>query len=107
IAAPSGSLGLMRSPPVRDEDTERFAVLKGVAERAARIGARVVATAPRPTDVDEKAAGDYVTEVDRASETAIRAFLASTTPKVPMLGEESGGSGARDAPLYWVVDPLD
>jgi myo-inositol-1(or 4)-monophosphatase len=97
----------MTSPTVRGEDTRPVALLRDVAERAARIGAGVVASAPRPTDVDEKAAGDYVTEVDRASEAAIRAFLASETPEVPMLGEESGGRGIGDAPLYWVVDPLD
>jgi myo-inositol-1(or 4)-monophosphatase len=70
------------------------------------VGARVVAEASRPQEIDEKAAGDYVTEVDRASESAIRAFLADATPDVPMLGEEGGG-GATDAPMYWAVDPLD
>ena len=84
---------------------ESLARLRSAAERAVRVGARVVASAPRPEEIDAKAAGDYVTEVDRASEDAIRAFLAEATPDVPMLGEESGGTS--DAPVYWVVDPLD
>jgi myo-inositol-1(or 4)-monophosphatase len=84
---------------------ERAAFLRGVAEGAVRAGGRVIAAAARPEVVDEKAAGDYVTEVDRASEDAIRAFLARATPDVPMLGEETGGS--TDAPVYWAVDPLD
>ncbi len=87
---------------VSADGLERF---RDVAERAARVGAGVVASARRPEAVDAKAAGDYVTEVDRASEDAIRAFLAGATPDVPMLGEESGGSS--DAPVHWVVDPLD
>ena len=52
----------------------------------------------------EKAAGDYVTEVDRASENAIAAFLTNAAPGIPVVGEEHGGSvGDR----YWLVDPLD
>ena len=52
----------------------------------------------------EKGAGDYVTEVDRASENAIAAFLRNATSGIPVVGEEYGGSaGGR----YWLVDPLD
>ena len=79
--------------------------LRSIAEGAARVGGRVVASAARPEEVEEKAAGDYVTEVDRASEDAIRRFLADATPAIPMLGEETGG--AVDADVYWAVDPLD
>lgn len=48
--------------------------------------------------------GDWVTEVDVASEQAIRRLLEQETPGVPLLGEETGGAteGRR-----WVVDPLD
>jgi myo-inositol-1(or 4)-monophosphatase len=80
-------------------------VLRATALNAARIGAGVVASSLRPDRVDEKAAGDYVTDVDRASERAIRSFLAEQTPDIPMLGEETGGR--TDAGLYWAVDPLD
>jgi len=55
--------------------------------------------------VSQKAPGDYVTAVDRASETAIRELLAAETPEVPMVGEEEGGSAAGGR--YWLVDPLD
>jgi myo-inositol-1(or 4)-monophosphatase len=89
------------APPI----DERVGALRAVAEAAARVGAEVVRGATRPDDVDEKAAGDYVTEVDRASEEAIRAFLAGATPDMPMLGEETGGR--TDANLFWAVDPLD
>jgi myo-inositol-1(or 4)-monophosphatase len=88
----------------RDND-EALRDLRAVAIAAARTGGSVVAHAARPERADEKSAGDYVTDVDRASEAAIRSFLAERTPDVPMLGEEGGGR--IDADVYWVVDPLD
>jgi len=51
-----------------------------------------------------KAAGDYVTDTDLASEAAILEVLARQTPEIPVLAEESGGARA---PLMWAVDPLD
>jgi len=48
---------------------------------------------------------DLVTEVDLASEAAIRAVLAEQTPGIPVLAEENGG--AEEAVTRWVVDPLD
>ncbi len=58
---------------------------------------------PRPAGpAEQKGAGDYVTQVDRASERAITEVLASTS--IPVLGEEDGGSAGE---RYWVVDPLD
>jgi myo-inositol-1(or 4)-monophosphatase len=54
--------------------------------------------------VEEKGAGDYVTQVDRAAEEAIIAVLLEKAPDIPVVGEERGGSrGER----YWLVDPLD
>jgi myo-inositol-1(or 4)-monophosphatase len=84
---------------------QRSRQLREVALDAARTGAGVVADTARPASGDEKAAGDYVTEVDRASEAAIRRYLAVATPDIPMLGEEEGGSVEAD--VYWAVDPLD
>jgi myo-inositol-1(or 4)-monophosphatase len=69
-----------------------------VIERAAaeRGSVGVVAEA-------KHASGDYVTEVDRASERTIGEVLREGTG-LPVLGEEGGGPGAE---LQWVVDPLD
>lgn len=55
--------------------------------------------------VDEKQRHDYVSEADRASEEAIRQYLAKQTPECAFLGEEGGLEG--DHRLCWVVDPLD
>jgi len=52
----------------------------------------------------EKAAGDYVTEVDETSEQAIADFLEHVAPGIPVVGEEHGGSAGD---RYWLVDPLD
>jgi myo-inositol-1(or 4)-monophosphatase len=77
-----------------------------IAEKAAGIGARIVADAfGRAIQTEElKGAGDYVTDVDRRSEEAIREHLAAATPDVPILAEEGGGGGGE---RYWAVDPLD
>ena len=52
----------------------------------------------------EKGAGDYVTEVDLASERAILGLLQEATPNIPVVAEETGGERSE---RYWVVDPLD
>jgi myo-inositol-1(or 4)-monophosphatase len=80
--------------------------LRTIAEEAAGVGSRIVAEAfggkRRPGE--RKGAGDYVTDVDRKSEEAIREHLARATPDVPVLAEEGGGSAGE---RYWAVDPLD
>ena len=53
---------------------------------------------------EEKAAGDYVTAVDREAEAAALAVLRERVPDIPVLAEEAGG--ARGDRL-WVVDPVD
>jgi myo-inositol-1(or 4)-monophosphatase len=47
---------------------------------------------------------NLVTDVDLASEEAIRGVLSAGEPGIPILAEEAGGS---EAPTRWVVDPLD
>ncbi len=83
------------------EDLDHLAAL---ASQAARIGGTTILEAGREGPVVDKGAGDYVTEVDQASEVAIAAFLATATPDIPLVGEERGGI-ARER--YWLVDPLD
>jgi myo-inositol-1(or 4)-monophosphatase len=51
-----------------------------------------------------KAAGDYVTQFDLASEAAIVEVLAREAPGVAVLAEEAGGPSAG---TMWAVDPLD
>lgn len=81
--------------------------MRGVARGASLRGAEVVRAGQpgaRGTAEAKGLPGDWVTEVDLASERAIGAFLAAETPGIPVHGEEFGG--AADG-LRWVVDPLD
>ena len=65
-----------------------------------------------PQDRDEplarigKAAKDFLTEVDLASEAALKAALAKLTPDIGFYGEEGGGADLHRGRV-WVADPLD
>ena len=69
-----------------------------LASREGRVA--VAATKSSPTDV--------VTEMDGRAEELIRARILAARPNDTILGEEGGQvEGAPDAPVRWVVDPLD
>ena len=53
-----------------------------------------------------KAAKDFVTEVDLASEAALKRALSRMTPDIGFFGEEGGGDALDRGPV-WVADPLD
>jgi myo-inositol-1(or 4)-monophosphatase len=53
-----------------------------------------------------KAAKDFLTEVDLASEAAIKTALAKSTPEIGFYGEEGGGADLQSGRV-WVADPLD
>ena len=79
--------------------------LLSVALDAARVGGAIVAEEfGAPREVREKAPGDWVSAADLRSEAAVREVLATSTPDIPVLGEEGGGD--RGA-FGWFVDPLD
>ena len=78
-------------------------IVREGAER--RAGGRPVLGGTEGVEATDKGLpGDYVTEVDLASERTIRAMLEAATPDIPVLGEERGGELANRS---WVVDPLD
>jgi myo-inositol-1(or 4)-monophosphatase len=69
-----------------------------LADRAGQV--EVAATKSSPTDV--------VTEMDRRSEELIRSRILAARPSDAILGEEGGLIGnAGNAPVLWVIDPLD
>lgn len=51
--------------------------------------------------------GDVVTLVDHEAERRIIAAIRAAWPDHAVLGEESGLVGEEDAPVRWLVDPLD
>lgn len=91
--------------------------LMGVAERAARAAASELMARWRrePEDVRSKSTPtDPVSAADTAAEAAVRHVLRRERPQDAILGEEGGstagqpdGEAGAQAPLRWVVDPLD
>ncbi len=57
--------------------------------------------------VGVKQQNDFVTEVDKAAETAIIETLRETYPQHAILAEETGQSGHADSEYQWIIDPLD
>ena len=83
------------------EHLRRVAVAAAAAasEVVLRRAGDVAALAP-----EEKAAGDYVTAVDREAEDAALDVLQRGAPGIPVLAEEAGGTRSD---RLWVVDPVD
>ena len=78
------------------------------AVKAARRAGNIISRATRNLDVvavREKAANDFVSEVDREAERVIISTLHEAYPGHAILAEESGASGASD--YRWIIDPLD
>jgi myo-inositol-1(or 4)-monophosphatase len=78
------------------------------AVKAARRAGNIIVRASRNLDivaVREKAANDFVSEVDREAEQAIISTLHEAYPGHAILAEESGASGASE--YRWIIDPLD
>ena len=61
----------------------------------------------RSFSVMRKADKSEVTEIDRATETAITNILRAERPEHSVYGEEHGIIGPSDAKFQWVIDPID
>ena len=61
----------------------------------------------RTFSVMRKADKSEVTEIDRATETAITNILRAERPEHSVYGEEHGIVGPSDAKFQWVIDPID
>jgi myo-inositol-1(or 4)-monophosphatase len=85
------------------------APLRLMVQAALRAGDQLMAAfAQRKTlRVDQKTAGDFVSEADRAAEALIAEILMQAYPAYGWLGEESGARGGQGSDLRWIVDPLD
>ena len=81
-----------------------------VAVKAARRAASLIQRASLNLDivrVEKKKANDFVSEVDRTSETAIIETILEAYPKHAILAEESGARPGDTAEYEWIIDPLD
>ena len=61
----------------------------------------------RGFSVERKADRSEVTEIDRATETAISEVLRAQRPDYSLYGEEHGVVGPHEARRQWVIDPID
>jgi myo-inositol-1(or 4)-monophosphatase len=79
--------------------------LLDVARAATAIGCETVrAGFGAAHTIAAKGPGDWVSEVDTASERAVREALTGAVPEIAVFGEEEGGTRAE---IAWFVDPLD
>ncbi|RBP50888.1 inositol monophosphatase family protein [Arenicella xantha] len=81
-----------------------------VAKQAARRAGKFIGDSFYQRDnfeVEEKSLHDYVSEVDRTSETMLTEDVLKSFPTHQIIGEEFGRSGAQAADYQWVIDPLD
>ncbi len=78
------------------------------AIKAARRAGSIINRAAQNIDiltVTQKAANDYVSEVDHEAERVIIRVIHETYPNHSILAEESGASGNSE--YEWIIDPLD
>lgn len=82
--------------------------LLNIAVRAARRAGEIIVRSLvhlEGLQVASKGRNDFVSEVDRAAEREIIAFIHKHYPDHAILAEESGASGENDT--LWIIDPLD
>ncbi|MGV0998631.1 MAG: inositol monophosphatase family protein [Fluviibacter sp.] len=87
-----------------------------VAVKAARRAGQIINRASLEIEnlqVSRKGQSDYVTQVDRAAEDAIKEILLEAYPTHSILAEESGTTSpskakkAGEDDFQWIIDPLD
>lgn len=81
-----------------------------IAIKAARAAGKIIDRAFRDIDVlpvEKKAANDFVTAIDRASEKAVINEIKTAHPNHRFIGEEFGEHGPKEAEYEWIIDPLD
>lgn len=80
-----------------------------IAKRAARKGGEIIthgATNLSALKIEQKSLHDYVSEIDRDSEKAIKQSILDAFPDHQVVGEEYGVDGVNSQ-VQWIVDPLD
>ena len=85
-------------------------LVENVRETARQAGAIIMDIYNSDFAVKSKEDRTPVTEADEKSEDHIMRALASLTPDIPFIGEESYAAGARpdiSGGIFWLVDALD
>jgi len=88
-------------------EEDRGALLALAIEAACAAGRMLADRRARPAVIGTKTSPtDVVTEMDQTAERLIRRRILAERPHDAILGEEEGQTGG-DAPVRWIVDPLD
>jgi myo-inositol-1(or 4)-monophosphatase len=87
-------------------NTDTNEILKTAGTAAKRAG-EIILQYFNNAKIDEKGAGNLVTEADLKSEKAIRKIILDAYPDHSILGEEEGGESDVFADNLWIIDPLD
>lgn len=84
-------------------------ILKVALEAALAAGAMIRERADNfvGLQIEEKGLHDYVSDVDRDSESLIFDMIRRNFPDHEFVGEESGVAGETGSEFRWIVDPLD
>lgn len=90
----------------RGSETELEAWLTTALELADAADAMALGARPGDLDIQAKADGSFVTQVDQAIERHIRDRIAERHPTHDVVGEEYEATGS-DASVRWYVDPID
>ena len=102
---------LQGNPQIEPDDATLVDELLEVSIQAATVAARVIReSAPELEKLEwiEKAAMDFVTEVDRGAESAIITTVKSEFPKAIIVGEELSPDGdVSSSDVTFIIDPLD
>lgn len=81
-----------------------------IAIRAARKAGNIIAKSYEHLDsiqTSSKGNHDFVTNVDKAAESAIIETIRASYPDHTIITEESGALEGKDKDTQWVIDPLD
>ena len=81
-----------------------------VAFQAARTASRDILDAMQRMDkvqIDMKGHHDYVTSIDRHTETVLMEAINKTYPRHHIITEESGVHSGKDSDVTWIIDPID
>lgn len=89
--------------PVSITGKPAIQVAREAAKRAAEIQLQKF---NKSKDITYKGRGNIVTDVDKAIEEELKAFLCREIPSAAFCGEETEGARA-DKGLVWIVDPID
>ena len=84
-------------------------ILEVATQAARKAGASIMAAADNIAglNIEEKSLNDFVSEVDKQSESIIAEIVQQAFPDHSFLGEEFGCSGDQASAYQWIVDPLD